>query len=397
MSPEDRLDALLSASGRVGGMQTPLSEEEAALAPLLAAAARVRVLAGEAPRPAFARDLEQRLLARAGVSADEQTTTSGSAASGSTLPAAMPTPLVRTGGGPRARRWWRRRLVQAVAAAAVLVIGAGGVFTAGAMAAPGSPFFGLHRWEQGVRAALDTSAAGRARLHLQYLTDALTALDAAVARNNGSGAYRDALATVRDEDGAAAREIASVAPGEERDALAARLAALRDRERASLRGALGTPLEWPSRLLTTQALGGLGEQVPTIDDVSFERADTGDGRTWRIVLTGAGYQPGAVFVLRGRPIGAIQTLTATQMVILWSGDDRSFPDGALGILNPDGSAAATGAIQPGVDDGQGGSSTPGVASTPGKGDGGHGDRGGKGATPTPSPTPTGKPTPTDIP
>lgn len=396
MSPEDRLDALLSANGQAETMQSVLGADDAAFVPLLQAAVRVSAIGAEAPRPAFADALERRLLARVGALANRRTTAIGAnTATGLVSPVAMPASLSATRGRSTARPWWRIRLIQAAAAAAVLVVGAGSVLAAAAMAAPGSPLFGLHRWEQGVRAALDTSAADRARTHLQYLTDALTALDAAVAHHDSGGAYRDALVTVRDEDGAAAREIAGVAPAGDRDALAARLTALRDRERASLRAGLGAPLEWPSRLLTTQALGALGEHVPSIASITAERADPGDGHTWRIVLAGAGFQPGAVFALNGKPIGAVQTITSTQMVVLWSGNGRDLQDGALGIVNPDGSAAATRALRSGADDGQGDSSTPGAEVTPGKGDGGNGDHGGQGNNKGATPTATGATRPTE--
>lgn len=402
MSPEDRLDVLLSRV-RVGKVPAPLSAEEQSLAPLLEAAARVSVTASATPRPAFADELERRLLARAGAIANEQRSSmSATAAPAAVSHAATTTRFSMTGGRSTARRWWHARVAQAMAAAVVLAIGTGGVFTAAAMAAPGNPLFALHRWEQGVRAALGTSAADRAQTHLQYLKDALTALDAAVLHHDG-GAYRDALATVRDEDGAAAREIGAMPAAGDRDALAAQLATFRARERASLRAALASPLEWTSRLQSTQALGGLGEQVPTIASITAERADPGDAHTWRIVLVGTGFQPGAVFALDGKPIGAVQTLTSTQMVVLWSGNVRDLPDGAPGIVNPDGSAAATGTPRPDANDGQDDSSTPGASGTPGKGDGHGGDHGGtggnKGATPTatvvtrPTESANGTPTP----
>ncbi len=387
MSPEDRLDILLSAPGR-GGREIPPAVDDAALAPLLSAVGRLREIGSQEPRSAFALDLERRLLAHA----------SDLARSDAYAPVPQGQPARRAPlpitSARRPAPWWQTRLAQAVAAAALLLVGTGGLLTAGAMAAPGSPLFGLHRWEQGVRVALDTSAADRARLHLQYLAGALTALDGEVARNAGGGSYRDALSTVRDEDGAAEHDIAAVTPGAEHDSLAAQLSGLRQREHTSLRAALKVPLEWSSRIQTTQALGGLGEQIPMISSVTLDHTGSGDGHIWRIVLVGSGYLPGAVLVADGRPVGTVQSVTATRLVAIWTGDDGGLSAGDLGVLNPDGTAASAKAIQR-DHGGEDKVPSPGAGGTPGKGDGrdGHGGQG-SGEDATPAATATGQPDPT---
>src|SRR5262249_41166096 len=118
---------------------------------------------------------------------------------------------------------------------------------------------------------------------------------------------------------------------------------LHKRERQDLHSALAA-VGWSNRLLTTQALGELGESVPRISSTKVEREGEHGGRQWRIVLTGTSFHSGASVLLNGRPWGSVLSASPTTIVVLWSGDDSSI-NGALGIQNPDGTAAQTTTMQ----------------------------------------------------
>jgi hypothetical protein len=279
------------------------------------------------------------------------------------------------------------------AAVFVLLVGGAGLFSAAAMAAPGSPLYALRRWEQDVRVNLDSSAADRVRLHIQYASDALGALQSASAQHRGDPAYRDALTTVRAEDAAAASELPGVPAGDEHSALQARLAALRDQERQAFYAALSL-IDWPDRLATTQALGMLGAPVPSVTSVRIER-DGGAGGEWRVVVDGSGFAPGASLVVDGQPVGQVVSVEPFEFVATVGPGGRQALNGLVGVQNPDGTCAATDAVRGGDDGGQ---ETPAPQPTATHGSGDHGDNhggdhGGKPPTPTPpdapSPTPSG--------
>src|SRR5579872_447233 len=292
MQPEDRLDILLSLRGENGRRtsQPPANELDEltmlnghdSLQPLVAAADRLAELGRAEPSADFTARLEARLFAQADY---ERERAAGPVALGNdatTLPASDPSalltgdlpprlgsdtptlpgiewpvppedateaeivPLRRPASGAR-RRARRTRLLWPVLAATVLLAIGSTIFSAAAAAGPGTLLYGLHRWEQNVQVSMAGSASDRTRLHLGYAQDALTALDDAVAHHDSEAVYDDALATFRDEIGAAATNLVGVPGGSERDALSAQLGQLRAQGRTDLHVAL-TRLPWPERV-----------------------------------------------------------------------------------------------------------------------------------------------------
>lgn len=386
MLPGDRLDALLVARTR----GTPAEEGE--LRVLLDTAALFEPLAAAQPDQSYADALESRLLAHAsarsapGLSAATFSTPlameSESAGAAPPAPTHDPAqPHMRTWRVPRLRG--SRVFWQALAAAVVLTF-AGGAMAVAAAAPPGSPLYGLHRWEDGVRVSLAASPADRTRLHLRYATDALVALDRAVAQRQGDSTYGDALATLRREQAAAARDLAQVPAGHERDALTTQLTSLRTQARHDLRAALGSR-SWPDRLTTTSALAELADVVPSVAHAVVARESD---RRWQVTLSGAGFQPGAVLLVNGLPVGAAHVVSPNLLTAEVS-DVASLRHVALGVGNPDGTAAATESVAtasatptPGGGDDHGGQ-----GSGTGTGKGGHG--GDHSSTPTPTPAGSG--------
>ena len=95
-------------------------------------------------------------------------------------------------------------------------------------------------------------------------------------------------------------------------------------------------LDWPMRLLFTQQLGKLGDPVPTVTHVTVRAQLNG---TLLITLTGTHFAPQAVFVLNGKSVGTVSQVTPGQLVAIIRTSQWSSGSHALGVLNPDGTAA----------------------------------------------------------
>ncbi|HEX6819903.1 MAG TPA: hypothetical protein VF120_16120, partial [Ktedonobacterales bacterium] len=316
MQPEDKLDILLSLRVENGRRtsQPPTNELNEldeltmlnghdGLQPLLDAADRLTELGSAEPSVDFTARLEAQLFAQADYERERAAEPVALGNDATTLsasdPAALPTgdlppslgsdtptlpgiewpilpeeateadimPFQRPVSAPR-RRARRTRLLWPVLAATLLLAIGSTIFSAAASAGPGTLLYGLHRWEQNVQVSMASSASDRTRLHLGYAQDALTALNAAVARHEAEAVYDDALATFRDEMSAAAANLAGVSGGSERDTLSAQLGQLQTQGRADLRVALAS-LPWPERVATTSALGEIGGDVLHVTQASL--------------------------------------------------------------------------------------------------------------------------------
>jgi hypothetical protein len=207
--------------------------------------------------------------------------------------------------------------------------------------------------------SLAGSAADRTRLHLDYAQEALTALQAATTHQQSGASYDDALATFAAEMHAAATTLDSVGPGADRDALSAQLGQLRARGRFDLHTAL-VLLPWPDRVMTTSVLAAIGDKVLHVSRASMVYSDD-EQNLWRITVSGSGFAPGAVLLVNGQPAGTIISDTPTTLVAQMAGDESSSVPSAIGVANPDDTAAETSSIHNGE---QKNHATPGTQSTP---------------------------------
>lgn len=297
------------------------------------------------------------------------------------------------------RRWGlhgNRAMLQAIAAVFLLAFGIGAVtLAAAANAAPGTPLYGLHRWEQGVRASLTTDPADRARLHLQYAEAALSAFDRAVARHSGDPTYTDSLTTLRSESDAAATAIATLPSGATHDDLSARLASLQSRGQSDVRAALPA-LSWADRVTATTTLGALNAQVPLVTSAMVVHTGS-DGRSLRVIVSGSGFESGAVLLVNGTPTGTVVSVSPTTLTAEIDSSAAPSTITAIGIGNPDDMASVTSVTTSHAGEQQHSQNTPPVPSVApgshdGSGKGGHG--GNHGAQPTPTPMIMMTPTPT---
>ena len=355
MRIDDRLDALLNTrlhnTSPLPDTWVALDDE---LLPLLQAADVLTPFRNAQPSTEFVKTMEGRLLAlNASLMKqfDEPAVVdeaNRSQAALSTYPLSAPTEREtlrhrHQKRSPRLQFQWH--VWQVIAAAILLCIAGVTILTAAAVSAgPGSPLYGLHRVEQNVRLQLASSQGGRVRLHLSYANEALTQLDAAVARHAGDPAYGSALATFSSEQLAAAQGVATLPVDAERSALDAQLTTLRLRARNDLQAALHA-VSWSDRVATTQVLGALGETVLVVQDVKVTREDGQNVHVLRLVVNGSGFAPGAVIIVDGQSAGTLISGTATQLVVEIDATTFHLPLRDIGVSNPDGTAAMSPKIE----------------------------------------------------
>jgi hypothetical protein len=350
MTPEDRLDALLTTRRAIEGERRRERAEgdwrqeraevnvagDDELLPLLESADFLAPLRTLRPDHPFAHALESEMLARA------------SARRRARLNAATwPRPLQSA--VPRSRLWLpaigRSALrPSVVAAAALLALCVGMLTVATAAAGPGDPLFGLHRYWQGIGVAVAGDSSERAHGHLDLAHEWLASVHDAAVQHRGDPTYSDALQALQQEDAAAAQEIAQMPTGTARTSLEADLATLHADEITTLQAALA-PLGWQDRIITTDALGALGVKVPRVNGATIDLNDATDAARWPVTLTGSGFAPGAVLLVNGQPAGIVTGVSVGGLSgELLLGENAPVP-AALGVGNADGTAAITRSIQ----------------------------------------------------
>jgi hypothetical protein len=348
----DSLDALLSSQPSARARWSLPESQREELEPLLDLAGDLALVRNVLPASTFADDLEARLLARArrhaigavSILEDDAGDVDTDADYAPTIPAipALAIPDRPSRGASRPAPGSRRvswRVWTSLAAIILLALTIT-TFTVAANASPGSALYGVRRWQEDARTNLAMSDADRAKLHIQYATDALDALDAAVAQHAEAHVYDEALGRFTDELRQANEALALVPAGGDHDTVSVSLENLRARGRRDLRAALPS-LDWPGRITTTSALGSLGEPVLTLTQVSGVRSSVPGGHIWTITITGSGFQNGALLLVRQQPTGHVVSVTSTQMVAqLTAGEDNSLPHD-IGVGNPDNTAATT--------------------------------------------------------
>jgi hypothetical protein len=95
-------------------------------------------------------------------------------------------------------------------------------------------------------------------------------------------------------------------------------------------------VDWSIRLAFTQQLGSLGEPVPTVTNVVVHTQSNG---TLLITLTGTHFASQAQLMINGLQIGKVNKSTPTQLIAVSSKAASSSGAFAIGVRNPDGTAA----------------------------------------------------------
>jgi hypothetical protein len=272
--------------------------------------------------PAFANQLERRLLARQAALARRQKTS-------------------RWWAGVSPRFWRAHPARLALSLALVVVLLASGILVAAAQVTnPNNPLYALKHWEQQVQSALAGPSTDQAEADLQAARNQLQALPA-LATSAQAGPYRRALAAFDQHLRQAQAAIAALPAGPDHDRLAGELASLQAQARATLRGLL-QPLAVPERQATTDELGRLGAAVPRLTraEVSLPAHPNGQAS---IRFSGESLQAGATLLVDGRPVTArgVPQPGGYLFTLTWKGEQHPH---SLGLMNQDGMVAQTTAL-----------------------------------------------------
>jgi hypothetical protein len=313
MNPDEYVDRLIERRER-GEKQLPVITDEVAAS--LAAAEVLTQLREMAVPPKFAGYLELSLRARAR-NFGQQTSTA--------LPVVRP---VSRAGVPRS---WTAVL----GFAAVLLAACISILTASARSLPGDTLYGLKQAEYQLTLNFASGPQDRARAQIDQLRNALVDLRAVVTAGRADDAIRLALSSVAATTNASRGAVAALPAGAQRESAQRELDGVLAQEEQTVRHLLDQ-VDWPVRLACTQQLGALGDAVPTVTRVMVHPQSTG---TLLITLTGTHFAPQAELMIDGRPEGTVSQSTSQQIVAVVSDAAWSAGPHALGVRNPDGTAA----------------------------------------------------------
>jgi len=318
MNPEEYVDRLIERRER-GEKQLPVINDEVAAS--LAAAEVLTQLREIAVPPEFAGYLELYIRARAR-SFGQQTSTA--------------IPVVRPRSRAGAHRFLARRSWTAVLGfAAVLLVACISILTASARSLPGDTLYGLKQAEYQFTLNFASGPQDRASAQIDQLRNALVDLSTVVNDGRADDAIRLALESVAAKTNDSRGAVAALPAGAEREAAQRGLDGVLAQEEQTLRHMLDQ-VDWPVRLACTQQLGALGDAVPTVTHVMVRPQSNG---MLLITLTGMHFAPHAELIVDGRPDGMVSQSTSQQLVAVLSSSAWSAGAHALGVRNPDGTAA----------------------------------------------------------
>jgi hypothetical protein len=330
MNPEEYLDRLIERREH-GEQQLPVIDDEVA-ASLAAVETLARLQEMKVPA-AFASHLELSIRACARSLAQQN---------GRTTPLARP----RGYAGLSTHFMMRRAWAAVLGIAAVLVVACVGILTASAQSLPGDTLYGLKQAEYQFAVTFAGDSKGRASVQINQLHSTLVDLSTVVNDRRGDDAIRLALNVVAAKTNDSQGAVAALPAGAEREAAQHDLDTVLTEEDQTLRQ-LMDHVDWPIQLAFTQQLGALGDPIPTVTNAIVGAQSNG---TLQIILTGTHFAPQAELIIDGRPAGTVSQITPLQLVAVISASAWSPDDHALGVRNPDGTAAQI--VLDGSDNGQ---------------------------------------------
>ena len=318
MNPEEYLDRLIERRER-GEVQLPVTNDEVS-ASLAAAEILTQLRKIDVP-PKFASSLELSIRARARGFAQQN---------GRTIPLARPRSPAKSHRFPR-----RLSSIVVLGAAAVLILVYIFVLMAYTPSLPSDPLYGLKQAEQQFTRTFAGGPLDRAIVQIDQLRSSLVELSTVVNDGRGDDAIRVALNIVAVKTSDSRRAVLVVPAGTGREAAQQDLDSALAVEEQTLRHLLDH-VDWPIRLVFTNQLGALGDPVPTVTHAMVLTQSNG---TLLIILTGTHFAPHAELIIDGQPAGMASQITSEQLVAVISSSMWSPDAHALGVLNPDGTAA----------------------------------------------------------
>ena len=319
MNLEEYLDRLIERREYCGEAQIPVANDDVA-ASLAAAKVLAQLQEIDVP-PEFASQLELSIRTRACSLAEQN---------GETMPMARPQSPAGSQRFARSRSW-----VVVFRLAAVLTVVCVGVLTASARSLPGDALYGLKQAEKQFTLTFANNPQNRASAQIDQLSSALVDLNTVVNNGRDDEAVRLALDTVAAKTSDGREAVAALPAGSEHDAAQRGLNGILAVEDQTLRHLLNN-VDWPIRLALTQQLGALSDPVPSVTHVTVSAQSNG---TLLLTLTGTNFAPNAELIIDGLPGGMVSQSTSDQLVAVISNLAWSAGEHALGLRNPDGTAA----------------------------------------------------------
>jgi hypothetical protein len=222
----------------------------------------------------------------------------------------------------------------------VLFLGTSMLVVAARITNPDNPLYVLKRLEQHLQVSFTNSPANQAELDLEYARERLHALTG-LTNPAREEAYRQALADLDFQVNNATSAISSLSAVPERNRLRNELASLEIEARHTLRAFL-PQLNVHDCLITTDALGRLGDTVPRLQSVEIVLSAHSSSQTI-ISISGNNIQPGAHLLMDGQAVEAQGSFQNGLYVFTLSWSGSQLPKD-IGIMNTDGTAAQTTAI-----------------------------------------------------
>lgn len=263
-------------------------------------------------------------------------------------------------------RVFQRAWIGALVAAAVLVLAVLGVSNAAAGSLPGDPLYALKRFEQQMAVSNASNPADRAQVQITQLQSQIADLQAEISDGRSDADILQALNVVATSTHDSQAAVAALPAGTARDDAEQSLENTLQDEQTTLYNLLGR-VDWSLRLALTGQLGALGVSIPTVIKVTVTG---GPNNTLTLKLTGTNFASGARLVINGRVRGTVSQNTGTTLTATINESDWHEDESAVGVLNPDGTAAQKVVSDDGQHDGSD--------------DGGGDDHGGQQGTPTPT-------------
>jgi IPT/TIG domain-containing protein len=318
MNPEEYLDRLIESRER-GREHLSVANDEIAVC--LAAAEVLTQLREIDTPPEFAGHLELYIRARA-------------RSFGQQNGRAIPGIRHRSPAGSQ-RFMMGRAWIAVLGIAAVLMLACIGVLTASARSLPGDTLYGLKQAENQFKLTFASDPQDRVNVQIDQLHSALVDLSTVVNGKRDDDAIRLALNIVAAKTNDSRGAVAALPAGSERETAQRGLDGILAGEEQALRHLLDH-VDWPIRLAFTRQLGALGDPVPAVTRVIVRTQSNG---SLLITLTGTHFAPNAELIIDGRPGGVVSQSSSEQLVAVISNSAWSAGEHALGVLNPDGTAA----------------------------------------------------------
>ena len=333
MRPEEHLDRLGKQHETGKNRALFLSDETI---PLQAVGEKLAPLQKINGPPEFIHRLEQEIRARARSLTPAQPAgrplllLHSQKGSQSTL---APIPLARVQGHGSLRRRARGAAIGLVAA---LLLTLTSLLTISVHSLPGDPLYGLKQAGSSITLTFASNQQNRATEAIGQLRSAFADLTMVVNEGRNDDAIQQALTTVATWTSNSQEAVSALNASSELQTTQRDLHTALTQEDQTLRQLL-KHVDWSLQVAFTRQLGILGDRVPTVTHVTTTLQGNG---MLQVTLMGTGFAQQAQFMVNGQPMGVASQNTGEMLVVVTDSTGWSSGTYTIGMLNPDGTAAA---------------------------------------------------------